>query len=89
MPGLRSWLAVIALAVLCTGIAYILYFRLIMTAGASKAVAVTFLAPVFAVVYGVIFLSETVTLWMLGCAVVIVVGTLLSTAMIKRRTSAR
>ena len=85
MPGLRSWLAVIALAVLCTGIAYILYFHLIVKAGPSRALAVTFLAPVFAVVYGVVFLSETVTLWMLGCALVIVLGTLLSTGIISRR----
>ena len=87
MPGLRSWLAVIALAVLCTGIAYILYFHLIVKAGPSRALAVTFLAPVFAVVYGVVFLSETVTLWMLGCALVIVLGTLLSTGIISRRAS--
>ena len=88
MPGLRPWLAVIALAVLCTGIAYILYFRLIVNAGPSRAVAVTFLAPVFAVLYGVVFLGETITPWMVGCAVVIVLGTLLSTGLIKRRTAA-
>ena len=79
MPGLRAWAAVGAIAVLCTGIAYILYFRLIVRVGPSRALAVTFLAPVFAVFYGVVFLSETVTLWMLGCALVIILGTLLST----------
>jgi drug/metabolite transporter (DMT)-like permease len=82
MPGLRAWLAIAAIAVLCTGIAYILYFRLIANAGPSRALAVTFLAPVFAVLYGVVFLSETVTLWMAGCALVIVLGTLLSTGLI-------
>lgn len=82
MPGLRAWLAIAAIAVLCTGIAYILYFRLIANAGPSRALAVTFLAPVFAVLYGVVFLSETVTLWMAGCALVIVMGTLLSTGLI-------
>ncbi len=81
-PGLRAWLAVTAIAVLCTGIAYILYFRLIVHAGPSRALAVTFLAPVFAVLYGVVFLSETVTLWMAGCALVIVLGTLLSTGLL-------
>ncbi|MCB1979342.1 MAG: DMT family transporter [Burkholderiaceae bacterium] len=84
-PGPRAWAAVVAIAVLCTGIAYILYFRLIVRAGPSRALAVTFLAPVFAVFYGVVFLSETVTLWMLGCAVVIVVGTLLSTGLLGGR----
>ncbi len=82
MPGLQAWLAVVAIAVLCTGIAYILYFRLIVHAGPSRALAVTFLAPVFAVLYGVVFLSETVTLWMAGCALVIVLGTLLSTGLL-------
>ena len=81
MPGLRAWLAIAAIAVLCTGIAYILYFRLIANAGPSRALAVTFLAPVFAVLYGVVFLSEAVTLWMAGCALVIVLGTLLSTGL--------
>lgn len=82
MPGLRAWAAIAAIAVLCTGIAYILYFRLIQHAGPSRALAVTFITPVFAVLYGVLFLGERVTLWMLGCAVVIVCGTLLSTGLI-------
>ncbi|MDH4465950.1 MAG: EamA family transporter [Acidovorax sp.] len=82
MPGLRAWTAIAAIAVLCTGIAYILYFRLIQHAGPSRALAVTFITPVFAVLYGVLFLGERVTLWMLACAVVIVCGTLLSTGLI-------
>ncbi|MGP1630228.1 MAG: DMT family transporter [Giesbergeria sp.] len=82
IPGLRAWLAVVAIAVLCTGIAYILYFRLIVHAGPSRALAVTFLAPVFAVAYGMVFLGESVTLWMGGCALVIVLGTLLSTGLL-------
>jgi len=81
-PGLRAWLAVLAIAVLCTGIAYILYFRLIAHAGPSRALAVTFLAPVFAVAYGALFLQEAVTPWMVGCGLVIVCGTMLSTGLI-------
>lgn len=87
MPGLRAWAAIAAIAVLCTGIAYILYFRLIAHAGPSRALAVTFITPVFAVLYGVLFLGERVTLWMLGCAVVIVCGTLLSTGLISTRAT--
>ncbi|GKS91500.1 DMT family transporter [Acidovorax sp. SUPP2539] len=89
-PGLRAWAAVVALAVLCTGIAYILYFRLIAHAGPSRALAVTFLAPVFAVFYGAVFLHEAVTPWMVGCGLVIVCGTMLSTGLIgpRRRTGA-
>jgi len=82
MPGARAWAAVAALAVLCTGIAYILYFRIIARAGPSRALAVTFLAPVFAVFYGAVLLDEVVTPWMLGCGVVIVCGTMLSTGLV-------
>lgn len=84
-PGLRAWLAVLAIAVLCTGIAYILYFRLIAHAGPSRALAVTFLAPVFAVAYGALFLKEAITPWMVGCGLVIVCGTMLSTGLIGAR----
>ena len=75
--------AIAALAVLCTAIAYILYFRLIASAGPSRALAVTFITPVFAVLYGTVFLGERITPWMVGCAVVIVCGTLLSTGLIR------
>lgn len=83
MPGSSAWLALVAVGVLCTGVAYILYFRLIENAGPARALAVTFVIPVFAVFYGALFLSEAVTLWMLLCAVVIVCGTALSTGLLK------
>lgn len=82
-PGGGAWLAVAAVGVLCTGIAYVLYFRLIESAGPARALAVTFVVPVFAVFYGAVFLGEVVTLWMLLCAVVIICGTALSTGLLK------
>jgi drug/metabolite transporter (DMT)-like permease len=82
-PGLQAWLALIALGVLCTGVAYILYFRLIEQAGPARAVAVTFVVPVFAVIYGGLFLGEAVTAWMVFCGAVIVCGTALSTGLLK------
>ncbi|AMM23496.1 DMT family transporter [Variovorax sp. PAMC 28711] len=83
MPGLRAWLALIALGVASTGIAYILFFRLIENAGPARALTVTFLVPVFAVFYGAVFLGESITQWMLLCAVVIVCGVALSTGLVK------
>lgn len=83
MPSGRAWSALIALGVLCTGVAYVLYFRLIERAGPARAVTVTFLVPVFAVIYGLLFLGETVTPWMLLCAGVIVLGTALSTGLVR------
>lgn len=80
--SLDAWLAVIALGVLCSGVAYILYFRLIEHAGPARALSVTFAVPVFAVLYGVTFLGEVVTPWMVGCGLVIVAGTALSTGLL-------
>jgi drug/metabolite transporter (DMT)-like permease len=82
MPSLHAWLALIAVGVLCTGVAYILYFRLIEEAGPARALAVTFVVPVFAVIYGALLLSEPVTGWMLLCGAVIVCGTALSTGLV-------
>lgn len=84
-PGTGAWLAVTVVGVVCTGLAYVLYFRLIEEAGPARALAVTFLVPVFAVLYGMVFLGETVTLWMLLCGAVIVCGTALSTGLLERQ----
>ena len=81
--SLNAWLTVVALGVLCTGVAYILYFRLIERAGPARALSVTFAIPVFALLYGVLLLGEEVTTWMLVCGVVIIVGTSLSTGLVK------
>jgi len=81
-PSLQAWLAVLVVGVLCTGLAYVLYFRLIERAGPSRALAVTFAIPAFAVFYGVLLLGETVTGWMVVCALVIIAGTSLSTGLV-------
>ena len=84
-PGLTAWLAILFVGVACTGIAYVLYFRLIESAGPARALTVTFLVPVFALFYGGVFLGESITPWMIGCGAVILVGTSLSTGMLKLR----
>ena len=83
MPGTHAWLALLAVGVLCTGVAYIVFFRLIENAGPPRALSVTFVVPVFAVLYGVLLLGETVTPWMLLCAAIIVCGTALSTGLLR------
>ena len=85
MPSVRDWFALIALGVFCTGIAYALYFRLIARIGPAKTMAVTFLIPAFAILWGVLFLQESVTLVMLGGCAVILMGTALATQMVSRR----
>ena len=81
-PGLHAWLALLALGVLCTAVAYILYFRLIAQLGPARAVTVTFLVPVFAIFYGTVFLGEELTLFMLLCGAVVVCGTALATGVL-------
>lgn len=85
LPSASAWGALLALGVLCTGIAYILYFRLIDRAGPARALTVTFLIPVFAIAYGVLLLGEEVTSWMLVCGAVILAGTALSSGLVKLR----
>ena len=85
MPGASAWLALLAVGVLCTGVAYILYFRLIETIGPARSMTVTFVIPVFAVIYGTLFLGEAVSLWMLLCGAIIVSGTALSANLLKLR----
>jgi len=84
-PGVTAWLATIALAVLCTALAYILYFRLIGHAGATNASAVTFLIPAFAVGWGWMFLGETLTPSVIAACAVILVGTALAMGLWPRR----
>ncbi len=83
LPSTPAWLALLALGVLCSGVAYILYFRLIERAGPSKALTVTFLIPVFAVAYGVVLLGESITAWMLLCGAIVLAGTALSSGLVK------
>ena len=71
------------LGIVCTGAAYILYFRLIAQLGPARTITVTFLIPVFAVFFGVTVLGEEVTGWMLACGAVIVLGTALSTGVLR------
>jgi len=85
MPSISAWLALLMVGVVSSGIAYILFFRLIANAGPARALSVTYVVPVFAVLYGLIFLGEKITPWMLICGAVILVGTALSTGLLNLR----
>jgi len=69
----------VALGVLASGVAFILYFRLITDVGATRALTVTFLVPVFAFAWGLLFLGETLSHAEIGGALLILAGTLLVT----------
>ena len=84
-PSLAAWIAVITMGVASTALAYILYFRLIRNVGPSKAIAVTYLVPVFAMLFGAVFIDETITLIMIvGCGVIFL-GTALATGVLAPR----
>ena len=71
--------AVIALGVLCSGIAYLLYFRLVADLGPASALTVTFLIPVFGVLWGHLFLGEAVGWHTVAGAAIVIAGTALIT----------
>jgi len=78
----RSWSAAIIMGVASTGIAYILYFRLIRNVGPAKAITVTYLIPAFAMFWGAIVIDEKVTpIMLVGCSVIFI-GTALATGML-------
>lgn len=59
--GPPVWLSLVGLGLFCTAIAYVLYFRLIADIGPVRALTVTFLIPLFGVLWGLLFLNETLT----------------------------
>ncbi len=77
------WLAVVTLGIVCTGVAYLLFFRLIRSVGPTRTVSVTFVIPVFGVALGWWFLDERITLLSLSGALVIVLGTALATGVLR------
>ncbi len=79
VPGPGVLAAVLALGILSTGIAYLLYFRLVTEVGPTSALTVTFLIPVFGVLWGVLFLGEQVGWNTFVGAVVVLIGTALVT----------
>ena len=81
-PSARSWISAVLLAVICTGVAYILYFRLLSRVGPSKTLAVTYLIPAFGVLWGHFLLREAITPSMVVGCTVILIGTTLATGVI-------
>lgn len=74
-PSAGAWGAALVLAFACTAVAYVLFFRLISNVGPARTISVTFLIPVFAVLFGRVFLGELLTTQMIGGCAVILIGT--------------
>jgi drug/metabolite transporter (DMT)-like permease len=84
-PAASSWLAVLMLAVICTAIPNIFYFRLLHRVGPGKAMSVAFLIPIFGMLWGALALGEKVTAGMFAGCAVILLGTALVIGVIGRR----
>jgi len=76
--------AALALGIACSGIAYILYFRLIADVGPTSALTVTFLSPLFGILWGVLFLGEAIGWHTLAGAAIVIAGTALVTGFMPR-----
>lgn len=77
-PSGHAWIAVLVLALVCTAAAYVLFFRLIASAGSAYAASVTFIVPVFGMLWGALLLGEVITVSMLAGCVVVLVGAALA-----------
>jgi drug/metabolite transporter (DMT)-like permease len=91
VPTWSGWVSAILLGVVCTGVALILYYRLISHVGPAKTLTVTYLIPVFGVFWGRFLLDERLTSDMAAGCAVILVGTALATdavRLLKRPTGA-
>lgn len=74
MPSAHAWEALVGIAVLSTAVPYVIYFRVLATAGATNLLLVTFLLPVSALLLGVLFLGETFTAQAFGGMLLIGLG---------------
>jgi drug/metabolite transporter (DMT)-like permease len=81
--SLAAWGSVIALGIASTGLAYILYFQLILSIGPTRAVTVTLLIPIFACLWGALLIDEPITPRMLLGGGIVLLGTALATGLLK------
>lgn len=78
-PSSGAWAAVLALGVVCTALAFVVFFRLIARVGPARATLITFVNPAVAIVVGAVVLDEAVTSWTLAGFALVLAGCWLAT----------
>ncbi len=74
-PSVKAWSCALGLAIPCTAVAYLIFFRLLAKMGATLVSTVTYVIPVFAVVWGAYFLGEIISVRIVVGMVVTLMGT--------------
>lgn len=84
MPTGSIWLSVLSLGIICTGFAFVLFYRLISRIGSNLAVTNTFMIPLFSLFWANLFLAEEVTFFMLFACTLVLTGVGLTTGSLSR-----
>ncbi len=84
IPSTKAWVCALSLSILCTAIAYLIFFRIISSASAMATSTVTFLVPISAIVWGFLILNERLTAQVVTGMVITFFGTALVIEMIGR-----
>lgn len=81
-PSVNAWISAVAMAIVSTAIALILFFKLLQTVGVTKTIAVTYLIPLFGVLWGYLFLDESISVAMMSGGALILLGVSLTTGLV-------
>ena len=82
-PSATAWASAILLAMVCTAIAFLLFFRLLASAGPMASSTVTFLVPLFAIGWGIMLLNESMTLQLLIGMAITLCGTAITLQLVR------
>ncbi|HSJ61668.1 MAG TPA: EamA family transporter [Jiangellaceae bacterium] len=78
-PSAEAWLSVVGLAIVCTALAFLVFFALIAEVGPARATVITYVNPAVAIALGVLVLGESLTVSIIAGFVLILAGSVLAT----------
>lgn len=78
-PSTQAWLSILGLAIICTGLAFLIFFALIAEVGPARATVITYINPAVAVTLGVVVLNEAFTATIAAGFALIIAGSIFAT----------